>query len=291
MKFKTHTRVVPGEYDKDGNTRKVVEKAPILPPDWQTIALRSAVSIVLTLTLIAVGWSTWSIGELLGGGIGYGAAVIYDMGWAIALILEYLARYDKNKRGFPKKLGWALLVITMGAIFWHGIERESIAMGIFGAGISLFAKLMWMGVMKHINADLTDRDRDYLAEMTSKAKTQAAIAQVRRTSSRIEQHAELERLAMEREKLQMMQAYGIVDTIEVEQTADVPVPEIAGPTVADLGKGDAIRFVMRQLPDVDPEDVHRVLQEHRDDIDLKYVRTVISRTEAEPEAEVIELHK
>lgn len=286
MKFKESTRKIPGEYTPEGATRVEVTRTPVLPKDMQALALKAALGIVLGLTLIAVAWSTWSIGNILGGGIGFAAAMIFDLGWAVALLLEYLARYDENKRAFPEKLGWALLVVTMVAIGWDGVEHDSWAMAVIGAFVSLFAKALWMGVMKHVNAQLTDQDKDALAREVSAAQTKAAVAQVRRTTSRIEQRAALELLAMEAERRQVSEAFGLGEA--AVQTEEPVTLALAQPTIADMGKADAIKFVMRQLPEATAEEIHEVLQQERDDTELAYVRQVIKRTvESDTGAEII----
>lgn len=295
MKFTTITQKVAGTYTRDGKTIPVTRnqeiRTPVLPRDWQTIALRAAITITGVLTLLAVIWSTWSIGSLLGGGVGFTVAVIFDIGWAVALLLEYLARYDEAKRTFPERLGWVLLAVTMGAIAWHGVTLDNYGMAVVGAFVSFFAKVLWIAVMQHVNANLSDDDKQWLAAEISDAQTKAAIATMRRQTARTEQRAALELLAMERERVQVSEAFGLPTADVPRSTADVPAPEIEAPTLGDLGKADAVRFVLRQLGEASPEDVHDVLTEARDDIDLKYVRTVISRLEPEAEADVIELRK
>src|SRR4029079_8428194 len=119
-------------------------RMPVLPRNWDRIATRGVVGLVVTLTLAAIVWSTWSIGELLNGGPGYLAAAVFDLAWAVCLTLTYLARFDQEKEKFPNALGWWLLAATMGLIFWHGMTLHSVGMAVGGAAVSLFAKVLWL---------------------------------------------------------------------------------------------------------------------------------------------------
>jgi hypothetical protein len=171
-------------------TTKTVEFAPeaVPPRDWDVISTRAGVGLVLALTAVAVAWSTWSIGSLLHGGLGFLAATVFDLSWATCLILEWKARYDPDKRAFPRALGWALLVVTMGAIFWHGAPDWRMA--TVGALTSAIAKVLWLGIMSHIERELSQEDRDDLADRLSKAHTRQAVAIVDRQTLRVDAHTE-----------------------------------------------------------------------------------------------------
>lgn len=201
MKFRTITQRYMTEHTRDGitvpveKTRQVT--VPALPRDMDAVAIKAASGLVLTLTLISIVWSTWSIGGLLGSGIGFLAAVVFDLAWGVCLLLEWMARFDVAKRKFPRVLGWLLLLATMGAIFWHGMERGNVAMGVCGAAVSAFAKALWLGVMKHIDRDLSPEDAQWVAAQISAANAKMAVASVRRQVARIEDRAAAELLALE----------------------------------------------------------------------------------------------
>jgi len=301
MKFQTVTRKIMGEYTRNGVTHPVEQteaiKVPKFAADWQTIGLRAAVTVVLALTTIAIVWSTHSIGNLLNGGIGYLVAVIFDAAWGVALLLEYLARYDKAKRTFPTRLGWVLLVATMGAIFWDGAMIGDWAMAVVGAFVSLFAKVLWLGVMKHIYAELSLEDAQWLAAEKSAADTEVAHAIMRRQTEQRKQTARLQLMAMEAERNRLMTDLGLDVPTVTQGVIDVEadeVPALERPTIADMGKSDAIRFARGQMPDADAEVVADALQSEGVDVTLAYVKQVFARTttaEPEPEAEIIALHK
>lgn len=226
MKFRTITEEYETPHTIDGRTVMVTKErqrhVPDLPRDLDAIAVQVTSGLVLALTVVAVAWSTWSIGELLGGGIGYAAAAVFDLGWVVAILLEWMARYDKEKRRFPRRLGWALLLGTMGAILWHGLDRDSVGMAVVGAAVSLFAKCLWLGVMKHVHRDLSPEDEQWVAAQRSKAYATMAVASVRRQVARIEDRAAAELLALEASRR-------LPDGTLLGQSADVPegVPAVS----------------------------------------------------------------
>lgn len=201
VKFRTETRVRQVPHTIDGVTHDVPETytvaVPVLPRDWDQLALRAAASLVLALTLVSVIWSTYSIGVLLGRGVGFAAAVVFDLAWLVNILLEWLSRFDPAKRGFSKRLGWALLAATMGAILWHGLALGSPALGVVGASVSLFAKTLWFGVMRFIDRDLSEADAGWVRQEMSRANAALAIADVRRQVARAEDQAAAEILAAE----------------------------------------------------------------------------------------------
>ncbi|MGW9024789.1 hypothetical protein ACWGQ5_11240 [Streptomyces sp. NPDC055722] len=282
MKFKTEIRNRPVEHTVDGITHTIIKphkvRVPILPRDWDTAAVRSATGLVLGLTMLAVVWSTYSIGQLLHGGIGYAAAAIFDIAWLVNVLLEWLSRFDASKRAFSRRLGWALLACTMGAIFWHGLQAGSVALGVVGAAVSMFAKVLWMGVMRFIDKDLSPEDAAWVRAEISKANAKLAIASVRRQVARAEQTAALELLAAE-------QVMGEIDehrantpnTAEheaVQQPLRVPlnsantVPE-QGLNMAELARQqlsagasnkETFDEIMRRLPAANPDSVQATVR-------------------------------
>jgi hypothetical protein len=189
-------------------------RVPVLRRDWDRIALRAAVALALLLTLVSVTWSTYSIGELLAGGIGYAAATIFDVAWALCLILEWLSRYEPEKRKFPRTLGWWLLAATMLAIGAHGVLMlHSSAAAVGGAFVSLFAKVLWLGVFQHIERTLSPDDQALVEAQKSRAYTTLALSSTRRQVARVEQYAALELLAMEQAGYAMPEAAPVAEVV------------------------------------------------------------------------------
>lgn len=177
--------------------QKYEERIPVPPRDWDNISTKAAVGLVGLLTAIAIVWSTISIGTMLGGGVGFFAALLFDVAWTVCLILEWKSRFDYAKRAFPRRLGWALLFVTMLFIGWHGLEQGDVPLAVVGASVSLFAKVLWLGVMKHIDRELDPEHQKWVNAVISKANAQLAVAQVLRQVAQAEDAAVAHKLAIE----------------------------------------------------------------------------------------------
>jgi hypothetical protein len=201
LKFKSETRTRRVQRTIEGITNDVeapyTVRTPILPRDWDRTALKTVAGMVMALTIVAVSWSTVSIGAILHGGVGYAAAAMFDVSWGAVLIFEWLSRFDPDKRRFAQRLGIVLVVITAGSLFWHGLLLHSWALAAIGALISVVAKLLWLGVFRHVERNLAPADRQWVAAELSKANAKLAIAGVRRQAATAEAHARLELLAAE----------------------------------------------------------------------------------------------
>ncbi|WUD74613.1 hypothetical protein OG937_24425 [Streptomyces sp. NBC_00510] len=286
MKFKEEIRRRAVEHTVDGVTHTISRpqkvRVPVLPRDWDQAAIRAASSLVLGLTALAIVWSTYSIGQLLNGGIGYAAAAIFDIAWLVNVLLEWLSRFDASKRAFSRRLGWALLACTMGAIFWHGLLMGSVALGVVGAAVSLFAKVLWMGIMRFVDKDLSPEDAAWVRAEISAANAKLAIAGVRRQVARAEQTAALELLAAEQVRNEVDQARAEQDAntpvqAEVAEAPKVPlnsaehvqpsmpsIAELARKQVAKgLGDKDAVDAILAQLPGANVESVAATLRRAR----------------------------
>ncbi|WP_435060324.1 hypothetical protein [Streptomyces sp. bgisy060] len=216
MRFKTKTEPVLTDVTRDGKTHQVpkpvTKVVPMAPRNWDVIGLRAAGAVVLALTAVAIVWSTISIGDLLQGGPGYAAAALFDAAWVTCIILEILARYDRTKRAWARGLGVILVVVTAGAIFWHGWNADDIALAVVGALVSVIAKVLWVAVLKHVDRDLSDEDAAWLEAETSKATLVLARAQVQRQVARAEGMVLGELLAIEHQHRQTAEALGMTRT-------------------------------------------------------------------------------
>lgn len=266
-------------YTREGITVSLPTPLPPLPRDWQLIALRVAIALAISMMGVAIVWSTYSIGTLLGGGIGFAAAVVFDVSWIIVLVLEYLARFDAEKRRFPQVLGWGLLGVTMAAIAWEGLAQEprSWGMAIFGAMVSLVAKTLTLAVMEHVNVELSPEDRVWIKEVTSKVQTKAVVAQVRRTAARDEVRATKQLLAMERELQIVRESYGLPEPVEDEETIE-PASAITPPSLTDMPPAYAIRFAASQRPELDETDLAELLADQGVEVTATEVRQILSVT-------------
>lgn len=225
------TRQVPRTIDGITHhiTEQYTERVPRTPRDWDATAVRGAAGLVLALTGIAVVWSTVSIGSLLSGGVGYAAAALFDVAWAVTILLEWLGRYDSKKRAFARKMGWLLLIVTMSAIAWHGVLLGSVALAVVGAMVSFVAKVLWMGVLRHIDRELSPADRQWVEQEMSKAGAKEAIAQVRRRAARAETRATMELMAAEHELSEVRRLTGQQIDLDIRpDTASISAGDNAG---------------------------------------------------------------
>lgn len=215
MKFTTRTHTEQQERTIDGITMSipvsVTQRVPVMPRDWDSVATKVAIGLVGMLTMIAVVWSTVSIGSLLGGGVGFLAAILFDISWAICLLLEWKARFDSSKRAFPRNMGWVLLVVTMFFIGWHGVIIDNIPLAVVGASVSLFAKVLWLGVMKYIDMPMSEEDRAWAEAYISQSHARLSIAQIQRQVAIEESKAVAVKLALEDERVRIVGIEQIVD--------------------------------------------------------------------------------
>jgi hypothetical protein len=264
VKFRTRNESYTVPHTVAGITVDVVKQRqtsqPVLPRDWDRAALRTVTGLVLALTTVAVVWSTVSIGNVLGGGVGYLAATVFDAAWATCLLLEWMARFSPAKRTFPRNLGWLLLVITMGAIFWNGILSGSVAMAVVGAFVSFAAKVLWLGVTKHVDKELSDADAQWVAAQISAANAAMAVGQVRRQAARIEHQAVAELLAMEAET-------STAGLLLAKPEAPEPVDQGPSPTVRS-----AVRAARATMPDASADDIVEQLARVGVDVTADIVR-------------------
>lgn len=285
MKFREETRKRLVDHTVDGVTHTInkpyTRRVPVLPADWDGRAMKAASTLVLTLTAIAVVWSTVSIGMLLQGGVGYAAAALFDISWIVVLLLEWMSRFDPDKRKFARTMGYVLVGVTMGAIFWHGMLQHSVALAVIGAAVSLIAKTLWMGIMRHVDRDLSDDDRQWVEAEISKANAKVAIAGVRRQAAAAEVHARLQLLAAEQalgeigELSANTAEQADVDVIHVDELPPLASPNTVRqpaepvPSIAELARQQvtagasnqaAAQEILRRIPGANPESVQATVR-------------------------------
>ncbi|MFI1394083.1 hypothetical protein [Streptomyces sp. NPDC020681] len=295
LKFRTEQRTRTVPHTVEGVTHRVTEsfpvKTPVLPRDWDKAAIRAASTLVLALTAVAVVWSTVSIGSLLGGGVGYAAAVVFDVSWLVVLIVEWMARFNAKKREVPRTVGWLLVAGAAGAIFWHGMETGTVALAVVGAAVSVVSKVLWLVVMGFVHRDLSPADAQWVAAEMSKSNAKLAIAGVRRQAAAAEARARLELLAAERvlrevdelaEQLPSKPELVAEPVSGSPDTASGPVPlastnpvRTAGvqmPSIAELAREqikdgatnkDAAEEILRRIPNANAESVAATVRRER----------------------------
>ncbi|MCC0099432.1 hypothetical protein K7B10_32590 [Streptomyces flavotricini] len=300
MKFLEEVRTRLVDRTIDGTTNQVSEpytvRMPKLPRDKDQMALIGVSGLVLALTLVAIIWSTHSIGTLLGGGVGYAAGVVFDVAWLAVLLLEWMARFDPAKREFPRKVGWGLALVAAGAIFLEGMLAGGWQMATVGAAVSVVAKILWWAVFKHIDKDLSPADSQWVAAEMSKANAKLAIAGVRRQAAKAEVAARLELLAAERDLNEIAgldHSAGAHEVIGAEQVREhdqasrhrepelnrantVHEPAEQAPSLAHLARveltsgasnPDAVEAILQRVPTAKPASVEATVRRERNRLD------------------------
>ena len=183
-------------------------QVPVVPTDWDAVAL-STVRAATTLSVLgAMAWSTVSIGDLLSmvapSWVAYTVAGVFDLAWIVCMILEWLCRYDPARARIPRRAGWSALGISMVLIAGHGYAygvlnghgRSFLAVGIGGALVSAIAKSMWSVVMNHTAVKLSAEHEEWLAAERAETGTELALTAERRRLARTRDSIEAERRAL-----------------------------------------------------------------------------------------------
>ncbi|MBL7487059.1 hypothetical protein [Frankia sp. AgW1.1] len=202
MKFRIETRpyettrTVGGVTEPVTSTRRVA--VPVLPRDWDAVAVKAVVALVLVLTLISITWSTVSIGHLLRGTLAaYLAGAVFDLAWAADLGMAYIVRFQPDRRRVVDRVGWALLAITVAAIVLEGLRTGGVAVAVIGSTVSIVAKTLWWTLNRAIRPDLSSEDAQWVSQQISQASAELAVSAVRRQVARVEDQATAQLLALE----------------------------------------------------------------------------------------------
>lgn len=216
MRYRTRRETRQVDKTVGGKTHSVDKSydraVPVVPRDWDDIAL-SSVRVATTLSVLgAMSWSTTSIGSLLSmiapTWVAYTVAGVFDLAWIVCMILEWLCRDDPEKASLPRTAGWVALAISMALIAGHGYAYGFLAVGIGGALVSAIAKSMWSVVMSFSAVELDEESRGWLRAEKQDVGTQLAMTHARRRLTRAQDRIETERLAL-----------GQDPVLELEQTA------------------------------------------------------------------------
>ncbi|MFE2346461.1 MFS transporter [Kitasatospora cineracea] len=189
----TRTRMVEFAPHPDAPIELVPEEYTVqVPRDWERAVLAGVAAGTSLLLILAVTWSTASIGALLAlsgvlTAIAYGVAACFDLAWIICMALEWLARYDRRKAKPPMIAGFIALAISMAAITTHSIMargKTGIAVGIVGALVSLIAKGIWTLAIRHTSKPLSPIAQQYVIRRQAAAGAELAMATVERQLTR-----------------------------------------------------------------------------------------------------------
>ncbi|MFD3352758.1 protein transporter Sec31 [Streptomyces fradiae] len=283
MRYRTERRDNWIPHTIDGRTTLVNDPiditVPAPPRDWDTTIRRVVDTVLVLMLAAAIVWSTASIGSLLDRRVdqlaAYAAAAVFDAAWIACMALEWLARYDPKRARDPRRAGHAALAIAMIAIAAEHIVDGQWAVGLVGAAVSLLAKGLWTLRLRHTAIPLGTRDQQWVDQQRAALQARQALQIVRRELAGLEETAAL--TAGRRSSAS--------PDADVEVTDDAPADAPDAPQVsavwtppAGADKSKLILAAASSLPPgAPPRDVAEHLARHGHSIDVKYVRTVMSR--------------
>lgn len=225
LRYRTERREQKVPFSADGVHYEMVDggqdvRVPVPPRDWDLIVLRLVTGAIYGMLAITLIWSVASIGGLLSGltwtPLAYGAAVAFDLSWMVCLGLEWLARYDDEKRRRPFWAGNFFLVISFAGVIVHGIKKvDSAWIATLGALICVISKGLWMLLMQHTALPLTSEHRQWMRLRSGRIGARLAMASHTRTMRRME--------AQERALVEALGAPGQIPGMQSGQ-ADSPIP-------------------------------------------------------------------
>lgn len=241
MRKITKTRLTPFQPSPGAPVEYVPEPYTVeVPRDWDRALLGAAITGTGLLLVLAVIWSTASIGPLLALGgvtpvIAYGVAGVFDLAWIICMLLEWLARYQPAKAAAPRKAGFAFLVVAMAAIGAHGGlagHWQGLIVGLVGAAVSLVAKSVWSLTIRHAAQELSPVAQQWVARRQSAAGAELAMAAVGRQLARSNAH---------------LTAY--------REAYDAPAAEPTPPATVTPDEASALRAALATMPDAGADEI------------------------------------
>lgn len=177
---------------RNGRTHYIEQPAKLPPLTLDEIILRVVAVATAVVVLGALIWSTVSVGGMLHtvapAWAAYMIAGIFDVGWIVAMALEYVLRFEPHRQRVPKTIGWLTLLTSMAAIFTHGALLDHPWIGAFGALVSAIAKGLWWLLMfataRRLDADTQAWLSLELGEIHARRAEQNALAKVNRERER-----------------------------------------------------------------------------------------------------------
>ncbi|WP_434593369.1 hypothetical protein [Streptomyces sp. A5-4] len=182
---------------------KYHEWVPVPPVNLDRLYLRAVIAIAVSLTLIAVVWSTTAIGRLLSGmvpgheGAGYIAALAFEVPWVACLMVQWILRDQPERAKAALIAGWVGLGVVVTAVVIDGFELNMPKVGAVAACVSVLAKGLWWIVLRLVHVPLDEEHagwleasrqdlavtRVMLGEQSRLTATEAWMAQVYGTDS------------------------------------------------------------------------------------------------------------
>lgn len=204
MKTKTETRTVMVPETIGGTTHMVPVQqevsVPVVPTDWDAVALGAVRTAASLAVAGAVTWSTVAIGDLLAGvapvWAAYLVAGVFDLAWIICMVLEWLCRFDRKRATLPIVCGWLALGVSVSLITLHGASNGATILGACGGAVSVIAKGVWTVVMRHTAVAMDSKSQAWLDAERRDVQARLAVTAARRQLTRTEALTAAETLAL-----------------------------------------------------------------------------------------------
>ena len=174
-----------------GETRLVPVREAEPPTDWDLIATRFVIGVVVLFTVGTMIWSTVAIATLLALIAPIWAAVVagtlFDLAWIWCKVVGLLGRYEPERVKSVKRAGVFFLVIAMTLILADGVKSSNLLGGtgefrpinllggVAGACVSLVAWRLWNIAEGFFAVELTELDTAFLSQ--ARRELQVEIAQ------------------------------------------------------------------------------------------------------------------
>lgn len=181
------------------------------------------VGVASVLSLASLGWTTWSLMDLLGvGPVGLTVALTADLIWSAVIYCEY----RRIGGGWVKALGWLAVLVVGGFIVYHGITLENPAMAAAGPFLTVGTKAVWELALMSLRDPVQDKKDEAQREidlLNAEAKIIRERAQAQIAKEKAESSAEHERKVSSKKQeheLEMMDSRHKAEKLKMDAQND-----------------------------------------------------------------------
>lgn len=151
------------------------------------------VGVASVLSLASLGWTTWSLMDLLGvGPVGLTVALTADLIWSAVIYCEY----RRIGGAWVKTLGWLAVLVVGGFIVYHGLMLDNPAMAAAGPFLTVGTKAVWELALMSLRDPVKDKKTEARQEidlLNAEAEIIRERAQAQIAKEQAESAAEHER--------------------------------------------------------------------------------------------------
>lgn len=186
----------PESGDDTGNGKDSTMAIPQkqkLGPAGDPSKRKPLVGVASVLSVASLGWTTWSLMDLLGvGPVGLTVALTADLIWSAVIYCEY----RKIGGAWVKTLGWLAVLVVGGFIVYHGLTLDNPAMAAAGPFLTVGTKAVWELALMSLRDPVKDKKAEARQEidlLSAEAEIIRERAQAQIAKERAEAAAEHER--------------------------------------------------------------------------------------------------